>query len=235
VIIPAGTKRKRNTTISYNPKKIPKIMTDKIEKQYRKRYDKRYKYQPITTEQAIESYNKLLKINEKDIITGTNNDPNNDIKLINDGQQIFRLAYQNCNTGDIYEGYWMNNKRHGKGICLYGDGLMYEGNWSKGKEHGKGYLMTGNRKVIYNGDWYDGYIHGHGKYRYSNGDIYIGDWREGNRHGRGDYIFKNGTRYSGDWKDNKRQGKGNFIWANKSYYSGEWDSDKRYKYLLLLF
>jgi hypothetical protein len=203
-----------------------------MEKKYRKSYDKRHKHQPITKEKAIESYNKLFKMNEKNILTGKSNHPDNDLKSANDNndnsnEQIFRPAYQNCNTGEIYEGYWMNNKRHGHGICLYGDGLMYEGNWIKGKEHGRGFLMTGNRKVIYNGDWNDGYIHGFGKYRYSNGDIYIGDWRDGLRHGRGDYIFKDGSRYSGDWKENRRHGKGNFIWANKSYYSGDWDSNKR--------
>jgi hypothetical protein len=28
--------------------------------------------------------------------------------------------------GEIYEGGWYYGTRHGKGICIYSDGLMYE-------------------------------------------------------------------------------------------------------------
>lgn len=150
-------------------------------------------------------------------------DPDND-----DLNTFYREAFQDCDTGDIYEGGWAYGTRYGKGICVYNDGLMYEGNWVLNKEHGRGQLMTGDRQVIYSGDWLDGFMHGYGTYNFSNGDQYVGDWREGNRHGRGDYTFVNGCRYTGEWKDNKRSGKGIFIWPDKSYYNGDWEQDQRH-------
>ena len=147
----------------------------------------------------------------------------------NDDPNIsYREAFQDCDTGEIYEGGWAFNTKHGKGICLYADGLLYEGNWHRGKEHGKGKLMTGDRRVIYNGDWLDGLIHGTGVYNFGNGDRYTGDWKEGNRHGKGEYITATGCIYVGDWKDNKRHGKGKFIWPDGSYYEGDWELDTRH-------
>lgn len=45
---------------------------------------------------------------------------------------------------------WQNGKRHGKGVCTYGDGAMYDGEWQNGKWHGKGVMKYPN------GDKYDG-------------------------------------------------------------------------------
>lgn len=102
---------------------------------------------------------------------------------------LYRDAFMDSETGEIYEGEWYNGHRHGRGIVLYADGLMYEGTWLKGKEHGKGDLMLSDRTIVYTGDWYEGFFHGQGTYYYSAGDIYSGDWKEGNRHGRGEYIY----------------------------------------------
>jgi len=34
--------------------------------------------------------------------------------------------------GDRYEGQWMNNKRHGRGILFYADGKKFVGEWENG-------------------------------------------------------------------------------------------------------
>jgi hypothetical protein len=169
---------------------------------------------------------------------------------------LYRDAFFDCESGEIYEGEWFNGNRNGRGIVVYADGLMYEGTWLKGKEHGKGDLMLMDRTVLYSGDWYEGYFHGHGTYRYPNGDVYTGDWKEGIRHGRGEYVYgsfqaqnsssssssgaaanssedisllsKSQPRYIGDWRDNKRHGKGRFIWPDGSVYDGDWENDLRH-------
>jgi hypothetical protein len=145
-----------------------------------------------------------------------------------DPNSTYRDAFQDCDTGEIYEGSWAYGFRHGRGICLFCDGLMYEGNWVRGKEHGKGILMTADRRLIYSGDWLDGQMHGFGIYNFGNGDIYRGDWKEGSRHGKGEYVFLSGCVYIGDWRDNKRHGKGKFVWTDGSFYEGDWENDLRH-------
>lgn len=35
--------------------------------------------------------------------------------------------------GDVYEGYWLNDKAHGKGVYLHIDGASYSGEWFEDK------------------------------------------------------------------------------------------------------
>ena len=41
------------------------------------------------------------------------------------GLKDYVTAYYDEETGEVYEGGWVNGCRHGKGICLYADGYMY--------------------------------------------------------------------------------------------------------------
>ena len=41
-------------------------------------------------------------------------------------------------NGDLYEGYWNNDKREGEGKCDYADGDNYKGEWKDDKKDGKG-------------------------------------------------------------------------------------------------
>lgn len=141
---------------------------------------------------------------------------------------LFRPAALDEESGEIYEGQWLNGRRHGHGVCVYADGTMYEGGWRLGAEHGRGALMTGDRTPIYSGDWADGLPHGQGVYRWACGDSYSGDWREGVRHGRGAYLTSGGCCYSGDWKDGRRHGKGLFSWPDGGSYEGDWEADQRH-------
>ena len=57
------------------------------------------------------------------------------------------------------EGYWKNNKAHGRGVFWHVYGDKYEGEWKRDKAHGVG------------------------KYTHSNGATYEGDWRNDLQHG----------------------------------------------------
>jgi len=148
----------------------------------------------------------------------------------------YRSAYLDPDTGDIYEGGWVDGFRHGRGVCLYAlpsvlvetkdqeisrststsllsnkneatqSHFMYEGDWHRGKEHGQGEYMTGDRDVIYGGEFVDGVKQGFGSYYFPNGDTYTGDFREGLRHGKGVYTLAN----------------------NVGAYDGDWRDDKRH-------
>jgi hypothetical protein len=175
-----------------------------------------------TQAQAAAAHAAAIAAAGPNALIGARN-PDND-----DPDTSYREAFMDCDSGELYEGGWYYGTRHGKGICLYSDGLMYEGNWVANKEHGKGTLMTGDRQIIYTGDWLEGNMHGFGTYYFGNGDRYAGDWKEGTRHGKGDYTFRNGCRYSGEWKDNRRSGRGVFVWPDGSYYSGDWEFAQRH-------
>ena len=61
-------------------------------------------------------------------------------------------GYWRYTNGDIYEGDWVNDKRHGRGKMIYKTGDIYEGNWVNDKRHGKGEIIYANG-LIHNGDW----------------------------------------------------------------------------------
>ena len=90
-------------------------------------------------------------------------------------------------TGD-YDGE-VNNQDlpHGKGKCIFEDGLLYEGSWVNGKREGKGKMTLPNHDY-YEGEWKNDAPNGKGKH-YIGGEYYEGDFVEGNRHGKGTYKW----------------------------------------------
>ena len=82
-------------------------------------------------------------------------------------------------NGDRYEGYYVDDKKHGKGIYYFINGDQYEGDYVNDKKHGKGI------------------------YCFDNGDRYEGIFKDDKQDGNGIYCFDNGDRYEGDWKDGK--------------------------------
>ncbi|KAF2718349.1 cysteine proteinase [Polychaeton citri CBS 116435] len=56
--------------------------------------------------------------------------------------------------GDNYTGAFFNGQYHGKGKMIYAkDGRVYEGDWVDGKRHGQGVLTEENRR--YEGGWHE--------------------------------------------------------------------------------
>ncbi|GAX26949.1 hypothetical protein FisN_9Lh253 [Fistulifera solaris] len=146
----------------------------------------------------------------------------------------------------IYEGEMYNSQRHGRGVCLYTNGLLYEGEWYQDKEHGAGTIMSSDRKrIIYKGDFTYGKIHGAGIYYYyqtrknthkktvstsapEKVSRYEGEFKEMLRHGTGTYHLPDGSVYSGQFRDNQFCGRGTFTWPDGSVYDGEWKDGKRH-------
>lgn len=64
-----------------------------------------------------------------------------------------------------YEGERLSNLRHGTGCYYYQNGEIFEGEWKSDKRHGYGILKDEYGIDIYNGEWeYDMY-HGSGRLR----------------------------------------------------------------------
>ena len=67
-------------------------------------------------------------------------------------------------TGNIYEGEWIQDQKDGHGKQIWANGTVYEGQWQ------------------------DNLPHGIGKYTKPNGDTIEGSWREGKAHGNATYC-----------------------------------------------
>ena len=113
-----------------------------------------------------------------------------------------------------------------KGKVSYSNGT-YNGFFKNDKMHGKGtYTWKTGHKLIgtfYNGNPTYGTITFMGKWK---GDKYVGNFNNWNRHGQGTYYYKNGNIYSGEWQNGKKHGKGTLTFKSGKVQKGNWKNDK---------
>nr|XP_013806363.1 PREDICTED: radial spoke head 10 homolog B2-like [Apteryx mantelli mantelli] len=143
--------------------------------------------------------------------------------------------YYNREQTSWYSGDWVNNNKEGWGIRCYKSGNIYEGQWEKNVRHGKGRMrwLTANQEYI--GQWEYGIQHGFGTHiwflrrmplsQYPLRNKYIGDFVNGDRHGHGRFVYASGAMYDGEWVCNKKHGRGKFIFKNGHVYEGEFIDD----------
>lgn len=135
-------------------------------------------------------------------------------------------------NGDIYEGYVIYGKRHGKGKLTYSPSdenkrKVYDGEWKEDKRSGQGVLIWEDGKK-YDGKWKEDQINGKGAMTYQNGGKYDGEWEAGRWHGKGAYIFSSGQqKYIGEFKNGNYDGKGVMTYPDGDKYDGEWKHDKK--------
>lgn len=58
-------------------------------------------------------------------------------------------------NGDIYEGAWQNDLKHGYGILEKKTGDKYYGHWNNGLKEGQGYYYYNQTGKIYLGEWHE--------------------------------------------------------------------------------
>lgn len=95
-------------------------------------------------------------------------------------------------SGDIYCGFWVNDKAHGKGTYYnYKTGAIYEGEWKCDKQEG------------------------FGTETWPNGTTYIGSFKQGLKHGLGKLTFlqnEERAEYEGDFYENQWDGRGTLLY-----------------------
>ena len=111
------------------------------------------------------------------------------------------------NNNFVYEGEWVEGKRHGQGTCTYAwpNSLIYVGEWKGDERHGQGKETYANGN-FYEGSWLDNKRHGQGTLTFANGGINEGALLDGKGDGRGKFTYPDGTVYEGDWIDDKNEG-----------------------------
>ena len=127
--------------------------------------------------------------------------------------------------GDLFEGYFLNGKKNGRGKYTWANGNVYDGNWVDGKCTGKG-RISWSSGASFDGEWKDNQM-SEGKYSYADGSVYEGSFKNGKRDGYGKRIYTSGDKYEGRWQSGSRNGKGVYTWADGDVYDGEWKDDKR--------
>ncbi|CAM9530038.1 unnamed protein product [Chrysoparadoxa australica] len=107
-------------------------------------------------------------------------------------------------SGEVYEGEWRDNKRHGVGklVCAQ-DGSSYQGGWEYHRYHGKGTLQASGYK--FQGTFHRGKEEGFGEATWPDGSWYKGMFRDGLRSdSSGEAVFQcanTGIHHTGSWFD----------------------------------
>lgn len=129
--------------------------------------------------------------------------------------------------GASYEGGWVDGKREGEGVSIWGsnagpalEGSWYEGGWKNGMEHGWGIMHYADGRR-YEGEWLYGSA-GHGVIYYPNGDRYEGEWDALQKHGQGTMYYADGSRYEGQWGYDYLHGQGTMYYADGTQKTGTW-------------
>lgn len=125
-----------------------------------------------------------------------------------------------------YYGERINDMKEGKGQYYYLNGDIYDGEWKYDKKHGYGVYTFLDKGSKYEGTWKEDKMDGKGVYYYKNGSKYDGEWVTDKREGNGIFHYENGSKYDGEWKNDQMHGKGIFVYHNGSKFMGEWKNDQ---------
>mmetsp|Transcript_33006 Transcript_33006/g.74498 ORF Transcript_33006/g.74498 Transcript_33006/m.74498 type:complete len:334 (+) Transcript_33006:191-1192(+) len=101
-----------------------------------------------------------------------------------------------------YTGDWVDDKKHGVGVFIGKTGDVYEGEWQLNLRHGMGKqaYAPGSAETSYNGSWAAGKRSGLGILELANGDRYEGHWLNDFKEGPGRYFYRATNKvYVGEW------------------------------------
>ena len=127
-----------------------------------------------------------------------------------------------------YEGYYKNDARCGCGKETTADGTVYEGIWVDVNTSNdmlkivNGFITKG--KMV-NGKFEATPLNNYKEETYGNGK-YVGELTNGERNGYGKYTWHSGSYFEGTWANDSRNGYGRFFWTDGSHYEGTWANDR---------
>lgn len=124
----------------------------------------------------------------------------------------------------VYDGEFIDGKKHGHGVETRSDGHKYTGQWSHDLYHGYGQLQKVNGSV-YKGFFHTGTYHGYGTLKKQDGN-YDGQFCHGTYHGEGTLTHA-GLVYKGSFYYGLKHGNGTMTESNGNIYSGHWRKDRR--------
>lgn len=111
-------------------------------------------------------------------------------------------------NGPVITGEFKDGLADGYAKMDFLDGEVYEGEWKENKKHGKGVYVwpSGNERQQYTGAYKNGFMQGEGIMIYSSGKKYEGGFRKDTKSGHGKLTYSDGASYEGYFENGKWEG-----------------------------
>eukprot|EP00075_Anas_platyrhynchos_P028143 XP_027317396.1 alsin [Anas platyrhynchos] len=127
---------------------------------------------------------------------------------LEDGYGEYRVPNKALNKDDHYVGYWKEGKMCGHGVYSYATGEVYEGCFQDNMRHGHGLLrsgkLTSSSPSMFIGQWTMDKKSGYGVFDdITRGEKYMGMWQDDLCQGNGVVVTQFGLYYEGAFSTNK--------------------------------
>ncbi|XP_062434697.1 alsin isoform X2 [Rhea pennata] len=145
---------------------------------------------------------------------------------LEDGYGEYRVPNKALNKDDHYVGYWKEGKMCGHGVYSYATGEVYEGCFQNNMRHGHGLLrsgkLTSSSPSMFIGQWTMDKKNGYGVFDdITRGEKYMGMWQDDLCQGNGVVVTQFGLYYEGAFSTNKMMGTGILLSEDDTVYEGE--------------
>lgn len=151
---------------------------------------------------------------------------------ITDGQVRSGTGTFTWNTGESYEGTWVDDIQDGYGKMIWPDLGVYEGEFQNGKRQGHGtftWIYTDDpalgKPISYEGEWEKDHIGASGKLVFAGLGIYEGEFADKVRSGKGFFTWDNGDQYYGLWARDKINGEGILTLMDGTVLEGQFSNN----------
>ena len=145
------------------------------------------------------------------------------------GKNAGKMEYPGATSLEFesYEGDWDQGSWTGFGRHVKSNGDVYNGEFLFNVKHGTGIYSYRDGRRRFEGRYRDG-DRVEGKMTYGDGSVYVGAWFNGQRHGRGLYTFGDGTKYEGEFQGDMLHGAGTLTFPDRFSFIGEFRRGKRH-------
>uniref|UniRef100_A0A8C2TXH4 Alsin Rho guanine nucleotide exchange factor ALS2 n=1 Tax=Coturnix japonica TaxID=93934 RepID=A0A8C2TXH4_COTJA len=149
---------------------------------------------------------------------------------LEDGYGEYRVPNKALNKDDHYVGYWKEGKMCGHGVYSYATGEVYEGCFQDNMRHGHGLLrsgkLTSSSPSMFIGQWIMDKKSGYGVFDdITRGEKYMGMWQDDLCQGNGVVVTQFGLYYEGAFSTNKMMGTGILLSEDDTVYEGEFSDN----------
>ncbi|XP_077175277.1 alsin isoform X2 [Paroedura picta] len=149
---------------------------------------------------------------------------------LEDGHGEYKVPNKMLNKSDHYVGYWKEGKMCGQGVYSYATGEVYEGSFQENMRHGHGLLrsgkLTSSSPSMFIGQWVMDKKTGYGVFDgITRGEKYMGMWQDDLCQGNGVVVTQFGLYYEGAFSSNKMMGTGVLLSEDDTVYEGEFSDN----------
>ena len=99
------------------------------------------------------------------------------------------------NNGNKYKGSFEKDKKCGYGKLIFESGDIYEGRFLNNKFDGEGHYYYKKNGNEYIGEYSNGLFNGEGMYKWNENEYYKGQYKNGIKEGKGEIRKENGDKY----------------------------------------